>query len=162
MLKSNRKSFLLYFSFFLILFVLDQLTKKYIIYLDRNSFDKQLFSSLYLNIKLVWNQGIAFGLFSLDEGNYYNLLSVLISIVILIIVIMIFKEKGFKRFSLVLIVSGATGNFYDRIVYSAVPDFIDLHVGDYHWFIFNVADIFITIGVIIIIFLEIFDNIFKN
>jgi len=57
-----------------------------------------------------------------------------------------------------LILGGALGNIFDRLMYKAVPDFIDFHVGDFHWFIFNVADIFITIGVIFVIFLEIIDN----
>tara|TARA_B100000963_G_C22312052_1_gene530495 strand:- start:420 stop:656 length:237 start_codon:yes stop_codon:yes gene_type:complete len=67
---------------------------------------------------------------------------------------MILKNEGYKKYSLILILGGALGNLYDRILFSAVPDFIDFHIGDFHWFVFNVADIFISIGVIIMILSE--------
>ena len=53
-----------------------------------------------------------------------------------------------------MILAGALGNFFDRVIYRAVPDFIDFHIGNFHWFIFNVSDIFITIGVVLMIILE--------
>ena len=142
----------------LFIFFLDRITKKIVINLDQENFGQQIFLSEYLDIALIWNQGIAFGLFSFDEKYTYNILTTLIALVILIILFMILKNDGFKRFSLLLIMGGALGNLYDRIFFSAVPDFFDFHVGNFHWFIFNVADIFITIGVIFMILIEFIDN----
>ena len=109
----------------------------------------------FLNISLIWNEGIAFGLFSFSDKFFYHILSFLIGAVILIIIVMLNRSEGLKKYSLILILGGALGNFYDRIVFEAVPDFIDFHVENFHWFIFNVSDIFITIGVILMIFFEI-------
>ena len=69
---------------------------------------------------------------------------------------MILKNSGFKKYSFLMIFGGALGNLYDRIFFKAVPDFIDFHIGNFHWFIFNFADIFISIGVICLIYDEIF------
>ena len=155
------KQFYFNLSIVLIIFFLDRITKKIIIHLNQENFGQQIFSSEYLNINLIWNQGIAFGLFSFNENYVYNILTALITLIILVILIMIVKSNGFKRFSLLMIMGGAIGNLYDRIFFSAVPDFFDFHVGNFHWFIFNVADIFITIGVIFMILIEFTDNI-KN
>jgi signal peptidase II len=152
------KQFYFNLSIVLIIFFLDRITKKVIIHLNQENFGQQIFSSEYLNINLIWNQGIAFGLFSFNENNVYNILTALIALVILVILVMILKSDGFKRFSLLMIMGGALGNLYDRIFFSAVPDFFDFHVGNFHWFIFNVADIFITIGVIFMILIEFTDN----
>jgi len=152
------KKFYLNLSIVLIIFFLDRITKKIVIDLHQDNFGQQIFSSEYLNINLIWNQGIAFGLFSFNEKHIYNILTALIALVIFIILFMIFKNDGIKRFSLLMILGGALGNFYDRIFFSAVPDFFDFHVGNFHWFIFNVADIFITFGVIFMILLEITGN----
>jgi signal peptidase II len=111
-----------------------------------------------LNIVLIWNKGIAFGLFSFKEVYLYNILSLVISIIVAILVVMSLKSHGFKRYSLLMIVGGALGNLHDRIFLNAVPDFIDFHVRNFHWFIFNVSDIFITLGVISMIVLELADN----
>merc|ERR1711991_1072143 len=111
-------------------------------------------SSKFLNIRLIWNEGIAFGLFSFGEKTLYNILTIIILIIILVIGFMIIKSEGFKKYSLLMILAGGLGNVFDRIFYKAVPDFIDFHVGNFHWFIFNVADIFITIGIIFLIILE--------
>ena len=156
------KQFYFNLSIVLSIFFLDRITKKIIINLNQKNFGQQIFSSEYLNINLIWNQGIAFGLFSFNENNVYNILTALIALVILVILVMILKSDGFKRFSLLMIMGGALGNLYDRIFFSAVPDFFDFHVGNFHWFIFNVADIFITIGVIFMILVEFTDNIKKN
>ena len=102
----------------------------------------------------MWNEGIAFGLFAFDESFFYNFITILIIIVIIIVFFMILKNEGYKKYSLIFILGGALGNLYDRILFSAVPDFIDFHIGDFHWFVFNVADIFISIGVIIMILSE--------
>ncbi len=115
-----------------------------------------MFTSKFLNINLIWNEGIAFGLFSFDEKAYYNILTILIILVTLIIFWMILQSKRFERIAFIMIFSGSLGNIFDRLFYSAVPDFIDFHTKNFHWFIFNVADIFITIGVIILIYHEVF------
>ena len=149
-----------YFSFSIVglIYFLDRLSKIFVIQLDKNSFGSEIFSSAYLNIVLIWNKGIAFGLFSFDEAYLYNILTLLISIIVVILVSMTIKSQGFKRYSLLMIVGGALGNLHDRIFFNAVPDFIDFHVGNFHWFIFNVSDIFITIGVIGMISFEIIDK----
>ena len=136
------------------IFILDRLSKIYVVHLDKVNFSSELYQSKYLNITLIWNEGIAFGLLSFDQNNLYNLLTLLIAIIILIILYMIIKNNNFKKYPLLMIFAGAIGNLYDRIMYRAVPDFIDFHIGEFHWFIFNVADIFITIGVFCMIFLE--------
>ena len=118
--------------------------------------------SKFLNIHLIWNEGIAFGLFSFQKINLYNFLTFVIIIVILIIIFMTFKSKGFKKYSFIMILGGAIGNVIDRIIYNAVPDFIDFHIGEFHWFIFNIADVFISLGIIFMIFLELIDNNEKN
>ena len=136
------------------IFLLDRLSKIYVIYLDKKFLGSEIFSSKFLNIVLVWNEGIAFGLFSFDENYLYNILTVIILLIIIIIFFMMIRNKGIKKYSLLMILGGALGNFYDRIFYGAVPDFIDFHISNFHWFIFNFADIFITIGVIFMIILE--------
>ena len=157
-LKYLSKNFYISFSIVALIYFLDRVTKIYVIQLDKNNLGSDIFNSAYLNIVLIWNKGIAFGLFSFDESYLYNILSLIISIIVVILVIMSLKSHGFKRYSLLMIVGGALGNLHDRIFFNAVPDFIDFHVGNFHWFIFNVSDIFITLGVISMIILEIADN----
>lgn len=145
------------FSIFFIFF-LDRLSKLYVIYLHNKNLGGDLFSSDYLNINLIWNEGIAFGLFAFEESKFYNFLTLFISLVIFVLIYMLVKSNGVKRFALLTIIGGALGNLYDRIVYLAVPDFIDFHIGNFHWFTFNIADIFISVGVIFMILLEFIDN----
>jgi signal peptidase II len=156
--KYLSKNFYISFSIVALIYFLDRFTKIYVIQLDKNNLGSDIFNSAYLNIVLIWNKGIAFGLFSFDESHLYNILSLIISIIVVILVIMSLKSHGFKRYSLLMIVGGALGNLHDRIFFNAVPDFIDFHVGNFHWFIFNVSDIFITLGVISMIILELADN----
>ena len=156
------KNFYISFSLVALIYFLDRLTKILVIHLDKNSLGSDIFSSAYLNIILIWNKGIAFGLFSFDKSHLYNILSLIIAIIIVILVAMSLKSQGFKRYSLLMIIGGALGNLQDRIFSKAVPDFIDFHVGNFHWFIFNVSDIFITIGVIGMIILELNTNKKKN
>ena len=156
--KNLRKNFLVNLSLVLAIFLLDRFSKIYIIYLDKKFLGSEIFTSKFLNFHLVWNEGVAFGLLSFDQKYLYNLLTILIGIIILIIIIMIKNNSGFKKISLILILGGAFGNVFDRIIYRAVPDFIDFHVGNFHWFIFNVADIFISLGVIFMILSEFFVN----
>ena len=153
-----RKSFIISSLLVFSIFLLDRLSKIYVIYLDKKYLGSELLSSKFLNIRLIWNEGIAFGLLSFNETLFYNALTFLILIIILIIFFMLSKSNGIKKFSLMMILGGAIGNVYDRIFYGAVPDFIDFHIGNFHWFIFNVADIFITLGVIFMIIIEITGN----
>ena len=157
-LRFFSKKFYIYLFFVFLIFISDRLSKIYIINESLKNFDNLILQSTYLNIRLIWNEGIAFGLFSFDDKVLYHSISLLILFIILVIIYMIIKSDGFKKFSLMLILGGALGNFYDRIVYGAVPDYIDFHVNGFHWFIFNIADIFISIGVFALIILEIFDN----
>ena len=157
-LKFLSKNFYINFSIVALIYFLDRLSKIITIQLDKNNFGSDIFNSSYLNITLIWNKGIAFGLFSFNEEHLYNILSLIISIVIILLVIMSLKSEGFKRYSLLMVIGGALGNLHDRIFFNAVPDFIDFHVGNFHWFIFNVSDIFITLGVISMIVFELIDN----
>ena len=156
--KILRKSFIISSLLVFSIFLLDRLSKIYVIYLDKKFLGSELLSSKFLNIRLIWNEGIAFGLLSFNETIFYNALTFLILIIILIIFFMLSKSNGIKKFSLMMILGGAIGNVYDRIFYKAVPDFLDFHIGNFHWFIFNVADIFITLGVIFMIIIEITGN----
>ena len=155
-IKNLGKNFIINLSLILLIFLLDRISKIYVIYLDKKFFGSEIFSSKFLNIHLFWNEGIAFGLFSFNDNYFYNILTFFILIIILLIIFMIIKSDGFKKYSLLMILGGAIGNVFDRIFYKAVPDFIDFHVGDFHWFIFNIADVFITLGVILMIILEFF------
>ena len=136
--------------------MVDRFSKMYVIYLSQKSFESEIFKSSYLNIILVWNDGIAFGLLSLKESIFYNLITSIILVIILVLIFLIFKSINFKRFSYIVVTGGALGNLFDRIVYKSVPDFLDVHYNGFHWFIFNIADIFISIGVICLIYDEIF------
>jgi signal peptidase II len=156
--KFFSKNFYISFSIVSLIYFLDRLSKIYVIQLDKNNLGSDIFNSTYLNIVLIWNKGIAFGLLSFNESYLYNIISLIIAIIIIVLIIMSLKNQGFKRYSLLMIVGGALGNLHDRIFFNAVPDFIDFHIGNFHWFIFNVSDIFITLGVISMIVLELFDN----
>ena len=156
--KFLNKNFYIGFFVVILIYFLDRLSKIYVIQLDKNNFGSDIFNSSYLNIVLIWNKGIAFGLLSFNETYLYNILSIIISIIIIILVLMSINSQGFKRYSFLMIVGGALGNLHDRIIFNAVPDFIDFHIGNFHWFIFNVADIFITVGVISMIILELTNN----
>ena len=146
------------FLIILIIFTLDRVSKTYII----NLFNETQFDEIYLlsfiNIYFIWNEGIAFGLLDFENNLIYNLITCLIVIISLIILYLAFNNKNYLGYFFALILGGSLGNLFDRIKYSAVPDFIDLHIGNYHWFIFNVADIFISLGIICLIFVELFYN----
>ena len=153
-----KKNLFISSSFIFLIFLLDRVSKTYVIYLNDKLLGIEILSSKFLNIRLIWNEGIAFGLLSFNDKIIYNLLTFIIFIIILIIFFMVLKSYGLKKYSLLMILGGAIGNVYDRIFYGAVPDFIDFHIGNFHWFIFNVADIFITLGVIFMIIIEIIGN----
>tara|TARA_Y100000389_G_scaffold192759_1_gene220607 strand:- start:110 stop:604 length:495 start_codon:yes stop_codon:yes gene_type:complete len=157
-LKNLSKNFYINIFLIILIFTLDRVSKIFVIYLSDNNLVAEIFSSRFLNISLIWNEGIAFGFFSFNQEYLYNLLTLIILLVVCIVSVMIIKNDGYKKFALLMIFGGAIGNLYDRIFYKAVPDFLDFHIGEFHWFVFNVADIFITLGVIFMILLELIDN----
>ena len=157
-LKNLNKNFLVNLLVILSIFLIDRFSKIYVIYLDKKLLESEIFSSKFLNITLIWNEGIAFGLFSFNNMNSYNTFTILILLIILSIFFLMLKSKGLEKYSLLMILGGALGNVFDRISTNAVPDFIDFHIGNFHWFIFNIADIFITLGVVFMIILELFKN----
>ena len=133
----------------ILVFILDRASKVGII--NQQIVNKTIFVNDYLNFELVWNTGISFGLFSQNANIYYHLISLLIFSVIIYLIYLIIKADFVEKILFSLVLGGAVGNLYDRIIYYAVPDFIDLHINDFHWFTFNIADIFITLGIILII-----------
>ena len=133
----------------ILVFIFDRLSKIKII--DYELSRESVFINDYLNLNLVWNTGIAFGLFSQNANFYYHAISFLIFMVIVFLFYLTIKANFIDKISFSLIIGGALGNFYDRVYYYAVPDFIDFHINDFHWFTFNIADIFITAGVVILI-----------
>ena len=156
MIKNNFKNNIIYILIFILIFAGDRLSKLYILNLAEMNDSLNLYVTSFLNFYLIWNKGIAFGLFSFDQNFVYNFITSLIIAITVIIFIIAIKSKDYKGYFFLSIFSGSVGNLYDRIYYSAVPDFIDFHLNDFHWFIFNVADIFISLGVICLIFVEIF------
>ena len=139
-----------------IIFTFDRLSKYFILELSSSDDSFIIPVTSFLNFNLVWNSGIAFGLFSFNEQFYYNIITLIIIIITLIILFFAIKSSDVEKIGFSMILGGSLGNIFDRIYYSSVVDFIDFHINNFHWFIFNVADIFITIGVIILIVLEIF------
>ncbi len=152
MIKKFFPSFLLV----TLIFIFDRTSKYLILELSKplGQFNIQITS--FLNFNLIWNNGIAFGLLSFQENFYYEVITTLIIIVTLLVLWFALKSKGYEKMGFLMILGGALGNIFDRLYYSSVIDFIDISYNNYHWFIFNVADIFITIGVIMLIFLEFF------
>ena len=138
----------------LTIFSFDRITKIYLINLQASGTDIDLYIYSFLNFYLVWNTGIGFGLASMEANIYYHVLTAIIVIVNIGLIFFLIKSKGIYAYSIVLIIGGSLGNLFDRIYYYAVPDFIDLHFGNFHWFIFNVADIFISVGIIALVFVE--------
>ena len=151
-----KKSFFINLFIIIIIFSLDRVSKFYVILNSESNLSPSLFTSKFLNINLIWNDGIAFGLFSFDQSLYYNLLTLVIILITLIISWLMLRAKGLEKISFLMIIGGSLGNLFDRINYSSVPDFIDFHINNFHWFIFNVADIFISLGVLLLIILEVF------
>ena len=138
----------------LVVFFFDRVTKMYLINLQASGTDIDFYILPFLNFYLVWNIGIGFGLASLETDIFYHILTAIITMVNLVLIFFLLKARGIYTYLFALIIGGALGNLFDRIYYYAVPDFIDIHVGNFHWFIFNVADIFITVGIIGFIFTE--------
>ena len=151
-----KKQFILNFLIIFFIFFLDRISKIYILNLAESQGIIDITINPFLNIILVWNSGIGFGLLQFDENIIYNLITVLIVIVNIIIIYLLFNSEKLHKILFSMILGGSLGNLYDRIYYNSVPDFIDLNYNGYHWFVFNVADIFISLGIIALIFLELF------
>ena len=156
--RSKLKNFSLNFIILSSIFLIDRISKIYILKLAEIESSVDIYITSYLNLFLIWNKGIAFGLLSMNESMIYNIITCMIGLIIIVILFMMWKNNNIQRYFLALIAGGALGNLYDRIVYTAVPDFIDLHFQEFHWFVFNVADIFITVGVFCLILVELFYN----
>ena len=150
MIKKININFWIIFSIFL----LDRLSKYFIIQSSDPLYGLDIKITSFLNFNLIWNKGIAFGLFSFDQNIYYNLITLIIVFVTLILIWFAIKSKGLEKISFSMIIGGSFGNIFDRLYYSSVIDFIDINFNNFQWFIFNVADIFISLGVITLIILE--------
>ena len=151
-IKKNISSFVL----ILTIFLLDRVSKIIIINLE-NFYGVDNYSlTSFLNFELIWNDGIAFGMLSFNDQVYYNIITSIIILITLVVFLVMINSSGIQKYGFMLVFSGSLGNLFDRLYYSSVPDFIDIHFNNFHWFIFNVADIFITLGVLLLIYLEIF------
>ncbi|MDA9862041.1 signal peptidase II [Candidatus Pelagibacter sp.] len=160
--KTKLKIFFLNFIILITIFLIDRISKFYVLKLVEVEGSVDIYITPYLNLFLIWNKGVAFGLFAANGSMIYNAITIMIAFIVIIILFMMWKNENIQRYFLALVAGGALGNFYDRVVYTAVPDFIDLHFQGFHWFVFNVADIFISIGVFCLIFVEVFNNNISN
>ena len=158
MSKINYKKISIYLFLIIVIFLLDRISKIYILNLAEINNLVDIYLTSFLNIYLIWNNGIAFGLLPLDKTLLYNAVTLLITFINILILIMIVNYNDYRSFFLIMILGGSLGNLFDRVYFKAVPDFIDIHHGDFHWFIFNIADIFITIGVLCLILSELLIN----
>ena len=149
------KKHLVDFSIIIFIFLIDRISKLLIIGYPETYEQYGMSVTSFLNFNLIWNEGIAFGLFSFNKKIYYNLLTIFICLIVAIIIWLMLRSKGFEKLSYIMIIGGSFGNVFDRVFYSAVPDFIDIHFNNFHWFIFNVADIFVTLGIFCLISIEI-------
>ena len=157
-MKFIKSSIFLKISIIFLIFILDRISKTYVINLFNETQFEEIYLLNFLNIYFIWNEGIAFGLLNFDNDLIYNSITLLIILISLTILYLAFKNRNYTGYFFAMILGGSLGNLFDRIRFSAVPDFIDIHIGNYHWFIFNVADIFISLGIICLIFVELFYN----
>ena len=148
------KKYILDLLFISTIFFIDRVSKFIIVNLEKLYGIKNYKLTNFLNFELVWNDGIAFGLLSFNNDMYYNLITLIIIIITMIILILMLKSSGLEKYGFLMVFGGSLGNIFDRVYYSSVPDFIDIHINNFHWFIFNVADIFISLGVLLLIYLE--------
>ena len=148
-----KKTFI-YFGIILFIFLVDRISKLYILSILEDSGFVDININQFINFILVWNSGIGFGLFSFEQSTTYSLITLIIILINLIIIYFIVKTNDFSKYFYLFILGGSLGNLFDRIYYSSVPDFIDISYKGYHWFVFNVADIFISLGIICLIFAE--------
>ena len=154
-----KKTFI-YFGIILFIFLVDRISKLYILSVLEDSGFVDININQFINFILVWNSGVGFGLFSFEQSTIYNLITSIIILINLIIIYLIIKTKDFSKYFYLIILGGSLGNLFDRIYYSSVPDFIDISYKGYHWFVFNIADIFISLGIICLIFAELLN--YKN
>ena len=152
MLSKNK--IVIYIS--IVIFFIDRASKQYILKLSDIENITNLEVTSFLNLNLIFNKGIAFGIFAVNDSFYYNVITIIIIIISLAVLLMAFKTNGAEKYCFSMIFGGAISNIYDRLYYSAVVDFIDVHINNIHWFIFNFADIFITTGVILLILTEVY------
>ena len=167
MSKFVPRKFFFYLIIVIFIFLFDRISKIYILNVAETYGEVNILVNSYINLILVWNSGIGFGLLSSDNLLVYNLITTLIILINLIIIYLIYLSNDIRVYLYLIILGGSLGNLFDRLYYSAVPDFIDLNYNGYHWFIFNVADIFISIGIIFLILIELIDynskkNVTKN
>ena len=148
-----KKTFI-YFGIILFIFLVDRFSKLYILSILEESGFVNININQFINFILVWNSGVGFGLFSFEQSTIYNFITLIIILINLIIIYLIIKTKDFSKYFYLIILGGSLGNLFDRIYYSSVPDFIDISYKGYHWFVFNIADIFISLGIICLIFAE--------
>ena len=158
MIRFLDKKIIYYFLILLFIFALDRISKIYVINIAEKYGQVDIYINKFLNIILVWNSGIGFGLLSFEKQFLYNFITLIIILVNFVILYLGIKSNNFKGFLFFIILGGSLGNLFDRLYYSAVPDFIDVNYNGFHWFIFNVADIFISVGIICLIFAELFFN----
>ena len=158
MIKFLKKKIVFYFLTTILIFILDRISKIYILNIAEKYGEVEIYINQFINIILVWNSGIGFGLLSFEKQFAYNLITLIIVFVNFVILYLGLKSNNLKGLIFFVILGGSLGNLFDRFYYSAVPDFIDLNYNGFHWFIFNVADIFISIGVVCLIFVELFFN----
>ena len=151
-IKKSFKEYSLSFLMIILIFTFDQVSKKIII--NNQVENNVIFINDFINFNLTWNTGIGFGLLSFSSGLIYNMISLIIFLVVCYLLYLLILSTKFERIFYSFIIGGALGNFYDRVSNFAVPDFIDLHYKQFHWFTFNIADIFICIGIFMIIFNE--------
>ena len=151
--KKFKKENFYFLAIILFIFGIDRYSKIEII---NNFSENSIYLNDFLNFDLIWNTGIGFGLLKSNTALFYNLISTLIGLVVLILFFLALRSKSFDKIIYSIIIGGALGNFYDRVIYNAVPDFIDIHYRNFHWFTFNIADIFITVGIIALIIYDFF------
>ena len=162
MFENNLKKFFLSLTIISVIFSFDRISKLFILNLAEGEKYIDIYFNSFLNFHLIWNTGVGFGLFSSETNFYYNLITLLIVLINIVILVMAIKSQDYKLFFFLMILGGSFSNLFDRIYYQAVPDFIDIHYGNFHWFVFNVADIFITLGIACLIIVEFILNNKKN
>ena len=162
MFENNLKKFFLSLTIISVIFSFDRISKLFILNLAEGEKYIDIYFNSFLNFHLIWNTGVGFGLFSSETNFYYNLITLLIVLINIVILVMAIKSQDYKLFFFLMILGGSFSNLFDRIYYQAVPDFIDIHYGNFHWFVFNVADIFITLGIACLIIVEFIINNKKN
>ena len=156
MSKSIYSKYVFYIFLFFSIFTLDRISKIYILNIANNE-ELNIYINEFLNIILIWNTGIGFGLLSFSDNFLYNAITFIILLINFILIYLAVASNSIKRILYIVILGGSFGNLFDRFYYSAVPDFIDINFNGYHWFVFNVADIFISVGITCLIFMEILD-----